>query len=125
MSDHVEPIMMTCIVCPKGCQLSIDFKNKGEITVTGNDCIRGLRYAEQEMTDPRRNIASTVRVLGGNHPVCPVKTKVEIPKGKIQEVMAAINQVTVQAPIQTGDIIIANVCGTGVDIVATRRIKKG
>ncbi|CEM61750.1 DUF1667 domain-containing protein [Treponema phagedenis] len=112
-----------CVSCPIGCRLTVTEKN-GEYIVTGNSCKRGLEYGLQEMTDPRRNISSTVRISNSKIPMLPVKTAAPIPKGKIFEVMTEINKTSVSAPVTMGDVIIQNVLGTGIDIVASRSIDK-
>ncbi|MDR0855356.1 MAG: DUF1667 domain-containing protein, partial [Christensenellaceae bacterium] len=97
-----------CIVCPNGCSLVANNEN-GELIVTGARCPKGKAYAATELTNPTRTIASTVRTAFANAPVLPVRTEREIPKGKIFEVMAAINAVTVTKRIGRGDTVIENV----------------
>lgn len=113
---------MTCISCPLGCQLEVEFN--GEIKVKGNRCKRGEEYAKNEVINPTRIITSTVRVFGGDRPLLSVKTDKEIPKTKIFDIMKEINKVIVNAPVEIGDIIIENVLGTGSNIVATSRVEK-
>ncbi len=113
----------TCIVCPMGCNLHVT-EVDGEIKVSGNNCFRGEKYAKQEILAPMRNISSTVRVVGGFINLCPVKTKTEIHKEKIFEVMKEIDKCQVDAPVRMGQIIIENAAGTGVDIVACRDVDK-
>ncbi len=110
---------MTCIVCPIGCRMTIT-EVDGELQVQGNQCPRGEKYAVEEVKNPTRIVPTTVRIAGGVLPRLPVKTAEPIPKDKIFDVMADVNQVTVEAPISVGDIIIENAAGTGVAIVATR-----
>ena len=71
---------------------------------------------------PARILTSTVRVEGGLYPRCPVKTAQAVPKEKMTEVMAALDRVTLHAPVRTGQVVLADVCGTGVDVVATRNL---
>lgn len=110
---------MTCIVCPMGCSLTIQ-EQDGELLVTGNRCPRGEQYAKQEVTTPMRNISSTVRVHNGILPVVPVKTDREIPKDKIHDIMALINTVEIDAPVQCGQCILPHLFGSSANIVATR-----
>lgn len=110
---------MTCVACPLGCQITVEIENDEVISVTGNTCKRGDAYARTEVKNPMRSIHSTVKVNGGYYPVVPCKTSGPIPKGAIFDVMKEINKVTVDAPVKIGDVFIENVCGTGVDIVAT------
>ena len=109
---------LICIVCPKGCHLKVD-EEKG-YAVTGNGCPRGAEYGKIELTHPTRVVTSTVRCVGGAHPRCPVKTDGAIPKGLIREAMAALEGVTLTAPVALGQVAVANVCGTGVNFVTTR-----
>ena len=109
---------LTCIVCPKGCDLTVEFDEQGAINnISGDTCPRGKDYAYAECTAPVRTVTTTVRCENGD--VVPVKTNAPIPKDKIFEIMAAINSITAPDTIRIGDVIIANVCGTGIDVVAT------
>ncbi len=110
---------LTCINCPLGCQLKVEMEGEEVISVSGNTCKRGEIYARKEVVSPTRTVTSTVAVKGGVHPVVPVKTKSDIPKSKIFDCMAEINSVIIEAPVNIGDVVIGNVCGTGVDVVAT------
>jgi len=110
---------MICIVCPLGCNLDVT-KDGETYNVTGNKCPRGKKYAIEEMTAPKRMVTSTVTIKGGNYPVLPVKTASPIPKEKIFAVMEVLKTVEVNAPINVGDIVVANVEGTGVNVVATK-----
>jgi len=112
-----------CVSCPVGCNLVVT-QTTGDINVTGHQCEAGVAYAQEELTNPTRNIATSVRVTGGDMPMLSVKTSRPIPKGMIMDVVAAIHKVKVATPIKIDDIVLANVCDTGVDIVATRSIQK-
>ncbi len=107
-----------CIVCPKGCHLSVDAQDN----VTGNGCPRGIDYGRKELRNPTRVITSTVRVRGGRYARLPVKTDKDIAKPLIFDVMRALEDVEVVAPVHRGQIILQGVCGTDVNIVATRDI---
>jgi CxxC motif-containing protein len=111
---------LICITCPKGCHLIVDAEaNK----VTGNSCPRGIEYGINEVTHPVRVITSTVKVKNGQISVVPVKTKTAISKELNLKCMEEINKIVIEAPIKIGDVMIENVLGTGVDIVATRNVK--
>lgn len=105
-----------------GCQLTVEIDNGEVLSVTGNTCPIGDRYAHNEVLHPERTVTSTVVVTGGSKERVSVKTAGEIPKDKIFECMKAIDAVRVDAPVRIGDIIIADVVGTGVNVVATRNI---
>ena len=93
------------------------------ISVTGNTCKRGDVYARKEVTNPTRIVTSTVRVSGGDADMVSVKTKEDIPKGKIFECVKALKSVEVPAPVYIGDVLVKDVAGTGVDIVATKKCR--
>lgn len=113
---------MTCICCPLGCALTVTVGEDGSISVTGNTCPRGAQYGEKELTNPTRTVTSTVRIQGKVNAAVSVKTSKEIPRNKIMECMAALKDVEVATPVRIGDVLLANVAGTGADIVATRNV---
>lgn len=113
----------TCIVCPNGCSLRVEEKD-GHWEVSGNQCKRGETFAIEEMTHPMRTICSTVRTVFPEVPVIPVRVSMEIPKERIFDVMKQINQVTVDQICGTGDVVIENVLGLGVDVIVTSDILK-
>ena len=117
----MEKREMTCINCPLGCQLTVTVDG-GTVTVTGNTCPRGEDYGIKEVTDPRRTVTSTVKVKGGNAARVPVKTKTDIPKDKIFEVMDVVRKTEVKPPVRIGDIIVDDIAGTGVPLVATKDV---
>ena len=114
---------LTCIGCPLGCALTVTIEGT-EITVTGNTCPRGADYAKKEVTDPRRIVTSSVSVTGGVIKKVSVKTKTDIPKDKIFDVMTEIKKITVPAPVAIGDVICDNIADTGVMLVATKNVEK-
>lgn len=108
----------TCIICPRGCLLHVD----DEMNVTGNTCPRGKQYAISELTNPVRTITSSVRVNNREDLLVSVKTSGSIPKGKIFDVMAEINKLSVNAPTKIGDVVVKDILGLGVDILVTKNI---
>ena len=108
---------MICINCPRGCEMDVEV-NGTEVSVSGNACPRGEEYAKAEVTNPTRMVTGLVRIAGMRKPL-PVKTKVAVPKQKIDAVLFALHQATAQLPVKIGDVIISNVADTGVDVVAT------
>ncbi len=109
---------LTCIVCPKGCQMTVSLSDKGEVTeVVGNSCKRGIAYAESECTHPTRTLTSTALCVGGG--LVSIKTSSPIPKEMLFAVMEKINSTLAPCDVKIGDVIIENVLDTGADIVAT------
>jgi CxxC motif-containing protein len=113
---------LTCIVCPMGCTLRVEMDGREIVDISGNTCPRGEKYARTEMTAPRRVLTTTVRVNGGHLPVLPVRTAGDIPKELLFAAMEQVNGITVDAPVRIGDVICADVCGTGVSLIACREI---
>lgn len=109
-----------CIVCPKGCHLKVD----DEGNVSGNTCIRGDKYGKQEAIDPKRTLTSTVKIKSELIKRLPVITSDDVPKGKVQEIVRYLDNVEVSAPIKVKDVVVKNVMGLGVDILATRSVEK-
>ena len=108
---------LTCIVCPRGCALTVELDGDKVVGVSGNICKRGEAYAEAECTRPVRTVTSTVRCKSGK--VVAVKTNAPVPKSKVFDVMKEINTTLAPDGIKIGDVIIKNVAGTGSDVVAT------
>ena len=110
-----------------GCQITVEFEGEEVFSVKGNTCAIGDKYARQEVTHPERTVTSTVVVVGGAKERTSVKTNANIPKDKIfqcmdeiNKVMDEINKVRAQAPLKIGDVVIKDVCGTGVDVIVTK-----
>lgn len=113
---------LTCIVCPRGCQLDVTLDDAGKyLSVSGNICKRGEQYAIDECTHPMRTVTSTVRCKDGT--VVAVKTSTTVPKEKIFLVMDEINKVRPEGSLSVGDVIISRVCDTDADVVATANSK--
>lgn len=114
---------LTCIGCPMGCTLSVRMESSG-ISVAGNGCLRGVKYAENEMTCPKRMVTSTVAIEGGEIARLSVKTETEIPKEKIMACMQEIRRARVKVPVKIGSVVISNCAGSGVNIIATKNVNK-
>ncbi|BDU51391.1 DUF1667 domain-containing protein [Haliovirga abyssi] len=117
---------LICITCPMGCRLTIESDKTAEkgYKVTGNSCKRGEDYAIKEVTNPTRVITSTVKIKGGILERIPVKTDGGIPKDFNYKCMDIINEIELEAPVKVGDVVYADVLGTGVNIVATRSMER-
>ncbi len=118
----MEKKEMVCICCPLGCILNVTIESEENINVSGNSCPKGKSYAIAEITDPRRIVTSTVRVRGCNTPLVSVKTKVGIPKYKVMQCIEELACVELQSPVKTGDVVKADIAGTGIDVIATKDI---
>lgn len=119
----MEKRELICIGCPMGCPVTVELDGGEIASVTGYTCKRGDVYARKEVTNPTRIVTSTVKVAGGAADMVSVKTRDDVPKGKIFECVQALKGVTIQAPVHIGDVVVANVAGTGVDIIATKGVE--
>lgn len=116
----MEDIKMICVSCPKGCTLTVTTDGKTVVKVSDASCKRGEDYAHQEITDPRRMVASTVKVKNGTHPLVPVYTAAPVPKPLIFDILAEIRKTELKAPVKTEQVVIENVLNTGINIIASR-----
>ena len=142
---------ITCIICPNGCLLSADVSVPGtdasvtgtgcprvidspvtgagcprviDSPVTGAGCPRGEAYFIQEITDPRRTLTSSVLVKGGELPLCSVRLTEPIPIARISDVMKEIRKMKVEAPLESGTVLIRDVLGLGSDVITTKTIRR-
>lgn len=115
---------ITCIICPMGCDITVEGEGDNIASMSGNQCVRGEKYAGNEFSHPVRILTSLVKVAGGSAPLVPVRSTRSLPKELLFDCMAAIRGATVPAPVERNQVIIADVCGTGVDIVATGEVER-
>jgi CxxC motif-containing protein len=113
----------TCIVCPKGCEITVSKMDNDELNIEGYDCKRGMEYATTEYTEPKRILATTVRIRNAQFPLIPVRTDVAAPKEKLPEILDFLAKIEVDAPITCGDVLVPNVLGLDVNVIATRTLK--
>ncbi len=121
MSD-VNVSEIICIVCPAGCPVQVEWNDDGVISMDHYRCKLAIPYVEGELFDPRRTLTTSVPVDGGDAPLASVKTAEPIPKGQVFEAMKSIAGVHLTAPVKIGDVIIEDLVGTGIDLVATRDV---
>lgn len=110
---------ITCIICPRGCSMTACVRDD-TVTVTGNTCPKGEEYAINECLHPVRTVTATIRVANRKDTMVSVKTATPVPKGSMMEVMTALRSVTANAPLQIGDVVLKNICGS--DILVTKEI---
>lgn len=120
----------TCIICPNGCEIDAGYEvTEGGVvevrSIEGQTCPRGAEYVEQELTDPKRTIASSVLVRGGEMPLASVRLTAPIPKARIFDAMREIQKLAVDAPVEAGTVLVPNLLGLGTDLVATKSVAKG
>ncbi|MDA0700135.1 MAG: DUF1667 domain-containing protein [bacterium] len=129
MTDHdregdVQVSHYLCIGCPLGCRLEVEARGDEIVEVRGQSCKKGDAFARQEHVDPRRTVTTTVAVRGGLYPRLPVKTKGEVPKGAVVDVCRLLHGLVLEAPVALGQVVVADVLGTGIDVVAGRDLPR-
>ena len=117
-----ETEIITCINCPVGCRMEVVHEGENVISVTGNTCKRGDAYARQECVAPLRMVTAVAPVKDREMPVS-LKTRTPIPKKLIDDCMKAVMAKPFAAPNHAGDVLIPDVCGTGVDVIATKTVE--
>ena len=111
---------LTCIVCPRGCALTVTLDSEAAnpvVSVEGQGCKRGVEYATAECTHPTRVLTTTAPTVDGG--VVPCKTDRAIPRELLFEAMKAVNSLSAPAVVRIGDILLPDLLGTGANIVAT------
>lgn len=112
---------LVCINCPRGCNLVAEIIND-EVVVSGNACIRGKQYATSELTDPKRTLTTTVTIDSKMYSKLPVISSSPIPREKIMDVVKALKEISVKAPININDVVVKNILGLDIDIIASKSI---
>jgi CxxC motif-containing protein len=114
---------MVCIICPNSCDLEVEIHD-GQITVLGERCKRGFEYAESEMTNPMRTIATSIFVENGEFPLASVRLSKPVAKELIFEIMKQIKVIRLKAPVKIGTVVVKNICGTDSDLIITKNVKQ-
>jgi CxxC motif-containing protein len=117
-----ETSEIICVACPKGCALQVKHEGKNVIEIQGAGCQRGKDYAICELQDPRRMVASTVKVKGGLHPLVPVYTSKGFPKPLIPQLAQELRKIEVSAPVKINQVVLKNAFGTGIDVITSRNM---
>lgn len=108
----------TCIICPRGCSLEITVDD-GQMAVDGNECPKGEDHGIEEATAPRRILTTTVQTTVADMPRLPVRSVGDVLLMDIDRLMREIDSVVVARPVRCGDLVAANLCGIGVNLIAT------
>jgi CxxC motif-containing protein len=115
-----ETTELICVTCPVGCKLEVASDGDTIVEIAGNICKRGEAYAEAELFDPRRMLATTVQVAGGVHPLVPVYTAAPIPKPLIFDLLVELRQIELRAPVRAGQVVLEDALGAGVTVLTSR-----
>ena len=126
MSNNMTEKEFICIMCPLGCAVTVKADDKGDIKeVIGNSCKKGDAYAREEFTSPKRVLTSTVALEGAEIRRLPVRTTGLVPKAKLFDCMSEVLKISVKAPVKSGDLVIKDLLGLGVDVISTRDVTPG
>ncbi|PKK96795.1 MAG: molybdopterin oxidoreductase [Tenericutes bacterium HGW-Tenericutes-3] len=109
---------MICIACPIGCHLQVD----DQLKVSGNLCIKGEKYAIEEMTHPTRILTTTVKTISPSTPRVSVKSREPIPKELIFKALLILDGIIIKNNVKIGDIIVKDILNTGIDMIATKNL---
>jgi CxxC motif-containing protein len=123
--NHPQTREITCIVCPNGCRLTVTFSPTQLLEVQHALCPRGSAYARAELFNPQRTLTSTVPVTGGVLPLVSVRSTRTLPRKLLPKAVKLLSRITLNAPVTFHQLIVPNILGTGVDIIATREIPAG
>ncbi len=123
MSDHPAVDRLTCVLCPVGCELEVRPGGAGGPEVRGNQCDKGVPFAVEEVLRPMRNLATSVPVRGTAARMVSVRLSRPVPREMIFPVLAEIAGLRPEAPVRRGQVLVADVLGTGADVVATRTVR--
>ncbi|MFC1861629.1 DUF1667 domain-containing protein [Chloroflexota bacterium] len=107
-----------CIMCPIGCRMSVQLTDKKKVQVEGNQCKKGSKHAQQELTFPGRVLTTTVRTANPAYPLLPIRSSKQIPRDRLDDCMREIARLQVRPPVQSGGAVIKDILGIGVDMVA-------
>lgn len=113
--------IITCIGCPMGCLVTVRTCGEEIAEIENYTCKKGKEYAIDELTNPSRMVTAVLPIAGRKEPLS-VKTRKFIPKAKVFQCLEAIRGAKVTPPVAMGEIIVPNVCNTGVDVIATKRL---
>ncbi len=111
---------LICITCPRSCHLSVECGD-GKFAVSGNMCPRGVKYAETELTDPRRVVTAVMRCDSPVQPLIPVRTAEAFPKAEIPALLNQLYKLCVKTPVAGGDVIGEF---SGIKVIATESRKR-
>lgn len=118
-----KEVLLTCIRCPRGCQISVGLEGADIVSIEGQSCKRGEIYARSEVSNSVRTVTTTVPVVvGACERMVSVKTSIDVPKDKVMDVMQAAQSIVAHAPVSIGDVIARDIANTGADLIATESV---
>jgi len=122
MNERATVDRLTCVLCPVGCELEVARDAAGDLQINGNQCDKGIPFAVEEVLRPKRNLATSVPLRGTAARMVSVRLSGSVPREMIFIILAEIAKLRPEAPVRRGQVLIADVLGTGVDVIATRTV---
>ena len=113
---------ITCTVCPMGCEITVVGEGENITSVEGYTCARGEKYARAEFVHPVRILTTTVKTSCKETPLLAVRSAEPVPKELVARCVEVLKDVVVSAPVAVHDVICADICGTGIDVVASANL---
>ena len=120
----IQEVKVKCIVCPIGCEITVTLSNSKILSVKGNKCARGAKYAREEVLEPKRMLITVIKVRDGGLPVVSVKTSKPIPKKLIPKAEEVLADLKAEAPVRVGDVVMKDLLGLDIDVMATRSVSR-
>jgi CxxC motif-containing protein len=114
----------TCIICPNGCLIKVEYEGMNIKNIKGDECPKGKDYVKNEITNPLRVFTGSVLVENGDFSLVGVKTPVPIPKKYLKKIGEITRHLKVKAPVTIGQVVTLNLLSENIDLVATRKIEK-
>lgn len=127
-TNTIETLRFSCTTCPSECLLTVEVERDADgavaevHSVIGNSCPRGDTFARQELTCPMRVLTTTIAISGGDETLLPVRTAEAIPLALHAQAMDLIRGLVVNAPIRMGDVVLENLLGTSINLIASMDI---
>ena len=114
----------TCIICPNGCRISVEYEGTNIKNIKGDECPKGKDYVKNEITNPLRVFTGSVLVENGDFSLVSVKTPSHIPKKYLKKIGEITRRIKVDAPVEIGQVVASNLLNENIDLIATRKIEK-
>ena len=111
-----------CLDCPSACVMVVKLDGMGNVVdIEGAKCKKGEEFARSDIKEPKRILTTTVRVMSTDkeHPLLPVKSALPIPIRSINAAVLELAKARISVPVHVGDVIIKDIAGSGIGIVAT------
>ena len=117
---------MTCITCPIGCLLEADYNltSKEIISLKGNQCKKGYKFALDELFDPKRILTTSVKINSRFFKRLPIRSDIPAPRDTIEKMVKEIKKLKITIPVKMGDILEKNFMDTGVNIISSATIEQ-